>query len=111
LTIVDDEGDVVVGSSGEEEENPELLKAIRNRKSSPVSYAQWLSVSRRERDYAIALMIREADLALRSTDVYPVTNKNQTAPSNDIHDYLSLSKYYWPHPTKPKGLPYSTFRH
>ncbi|KAK3825809.1 MAG: alginate lyase domain-containing protein [Benniella sp.] len=51
-------------------------------------------------------MIREADLALQSTDVYSVTNKNQTTPSNDIHDYLSLSKYYWPHPTKPKGLPY-----
>ncbi|KAF9994375.1 hypothetical protein BGZ65_010005, partial [Modicella reniformis] len=102
---VDEEGDIAVGNSGEEE-TPELLKAIQERKASPVSYAQWLSASRRERNYALALMIREADLALRSTEVYSVTNRNQTAPSNDIHDYLSLSKYYWPNPKKPNGLPY-----
>ncbi|ORZ14309.1 alginate lyase-domain-containing protein [Lobosporangium transversale] len=51
-------------------------------------------------------MLREADLALESTAVYSVTNKNQTAPSNDIHDYLSLSKYFWPNKDKPDGLPY-----
>ncbi|KAH7059374.1 alginate lyase-domain-containing protein [Linnemannia elongata] len=51
-------------------------------------------------------MVREAELALASTEVYSVTNKNQTAPSNDIHDYLSLSKYYWPNKDKPSGLPY-----
>ncbi|KAI8595951.1 alginate lyase-domain-containing protein [Dissophora ornata] len=51
-------------------------------------------------------MVREADLALYSTEVYSVASKNQTAPSNDIHDYLSLSKYFWPDQSKSNGLPY-----
>ncbi|KAF9420090.1 hypothetical protein BGZ94_009215 [Podila epigama] len=83
-----------------------VIAAAKARKASSVTYAQMLSSTRRERDYAIALMVREADLALRSTEVYSVTNKNQTAPSGNIHDYLSLSKYYWPNPKTPNGLPY-----
>ncbi|KAG0245810.1 alginate lyase-domain-containing protein [Mortierella sp. GBAus27b] len=101
----EEDGDAA-DSSPQVEENVELLKAIKERKESPMSYTQWLNASRRERNYAIALIVREADLALRSELVYSVTNKNQTAPSNDIHDYLSLSKYYWPNPDKPNGLPY-----
>ncbi|KAF9968776.1 hypothetical protein BGZ70_007662 [Mortierella alpina] len=84
----------------------ELARATRARKNSPVTYPELLSANRRERDYAIALIVREADLALKSTEVYSVTNKKQTAPSNDIHDYLSLSKYYWPNPKSEDGLPY-----
>ncbi|KAF9289523.1 hypothetical protein BGZ68_009213 [Mortierella alpina] len=116
LAGTDDEGDVdpVVVSdeddeSSEEEvpaDETELARATRLRKSSPVTYPELLSANRRERDYAIALIVREADLALKSTEVYSVTNKNQTAPSNDIHDYLSLSKYYWPNPKSEDGLPY-----
>ncbi|KAF9109060.1 hypothetical protein BGX27_008043 [Mortierella sp. AM989] len=100
----DDEGDATSAPLGEEES--ELSIATKDRKASPISYAQVLSATRRERNYAIALMVREADLALNSTEVYSVTNKNQTAPSGDIHDYLSLSKYYWPNKNKLNGLPY-----
>ncbi|KAI8361083.1 alginate lyase-domain-containing protein [Mortierella sp. GBAus27b] len=104
-------------SSGEEEEfqeDPEdedqeetlLSSAVKARKKSPYTYTQLLSANRREFNYAIALLLREADLALKNTDVYSVTNKDQTAPSGDIHDYLSLSKYYWPNPKTENGLPY-----
>lgn len=103
---LDEDGNVVnPGDQGEIIESA-LAIATRARKASPVSYAQLLSAARRERDYAIALMVREAEIALASTEVYSVTNKNQTAPSNDIHDYLSLSKYFWPNKDKPNGLPY-----
>ncbi|KAF9993627.1 hypothetical protein BGZ79_001677 [Entomortierella chlamydospora] len=87
------------------EETP-LSIATRARKNSPVTYAQLLSANKREFDYAIALLVREANVALKNTDVYSVTNKNQTAPSGDIHDYLSLSKYYWPNKKTENGLPY-----
>ncbi|KAG0044080.1 hypothetical protein BGZ83_010676 [Gryganskiella cystojenkinii] len=107
---VDDEGDVVDSDEGSTavpltEETP-LEKATRARLASPATYPQLLSANRRERDYAVALIVKEADLALKSTDVYSVVLKDQTAPSNDIHDYLSLSKYYWPSLDKPGGLPY-----
>ncbi|KAK3843575.1 MAG: alginate lyase-domain-containing protein [Linnemannia gamsii] len=101
--LVDDEGNVI--EQGEIAETP-LAIATRARKASPVTYAQMLSATRRERDYAVALMVREAELALASTEVYSVTNKKQVAPSGDIHDYLSLSKYFWPNKDKPDGLPY-----
>ncbi|KAF9933938.1 hypothetical protein FBU30_003882 [Linnemannia zychae] len=105
--VVDDEGNVITsGESSVDLINTPLMIATQARKASPVTYAQMLSAARRERDYAIALMVREAELALASTEVYSVTNKNQTAPSNDIHDYLSLSKYFWPNKDTPDGLPY-----
>jgi hypothetical protein len=99
---------------GEEEDDEELTEeeetlltlAIRNRQNSPASYVDLLSANRRERDYAIALIVKEADQALKSEKVYSVVNKNQVAPSGDIHDYLSLSKYYWPNPNTPNHLPY-----
>ena len=103
---VDDDGNVINPSDQGETTETALAIATRARNASPISYAQMLSAVRRERDYAIALMVREAELALASTEVYSVTNKNQTAPSNDIHDYLSLSKYFWPNKDKPGGLPY-----
>ncbi|KAF8935413.1 hypothetical protein BGZ47_009960 [Haplosporangium gracile] len=89
-----------------EEEETLLSLAIKNRKNSPTSYVDLLSANRRERDYAIALIVKEADLALKNENIYSVTNKNQVAPSKDPHDYLSLSKYYWPNPNTPDGLPY-----
>ncbi|KAF9150411.1 hypothetical protein BG015_007790 [Linnemannia schmuckeri] len=103
---VDDDGNVINPGDQAETTESALAIATRARKASPVSYAQMLSATRRERDYAIALMVREAELALASTEVYSVTNKKQMAPSNDIHDYLSLSKYFWPNKDKPNGLPY-----
>ncbi|ORY01392.1 chondroitin AC/alginate lyase [Basidiobolus meristosporus CBS 931.73] len=32
--------------------------------------------------------------------------KTQTAPTKDIHDYVSLARYYWPDKRKRNGLPY-----
>ncbi|KAF9358322.1 hypothetical protein BGX34_008979 [Mortierella sp. NVP85] len=80
-----------------------LSIATKARNKLPISYAQLLNANKREFDYAVALLLREADLALKNTDVYSVTNKPQTAPSGDIHDYLSLSKYYWPNEADPSA--------
>ena len=46
--------------------------------------------------------------AERHLDQQPlsVMMKEKTAVSGDKHDYLSLSRYFWPDPTKPDGLPY-----
>ncbi|KAG0045898.1 hypothetical protein BGZ90_008334 [Linnemannia elongata] len=89
-----------------EEDETLLSIAIKNRKNSPASYVDLLSANRRERDYAIALMVKEADVALNNNQVYSVMNKNQFPPSGSKHDYLSLSKYYWPNPNTPDHLPY-----
>ncbi len=35
-----------------------------------------------------------------------VTDKLFPAPSGDKHDYVSLSKYFWPNPKTSDGLPY-----
>jgi Alginate lyase len=35
-----------------------------------------------------------------------VMEKTQSPPSGDKHDYLSISPYEWPDPSKPNGLPY-----
>jgi hypothetical protein len=37
---------------------------------------------------------------------YSVTYKDNTPPSGDKHDYMSLGPYWWPDPDKPDGLPY-----
>lgn len=100
------------GEDANTDEEPEVESdvsiASRKRLSTGVTYAQVLASTRAEREYAIALIVKEANQALKSTEVYSVTNKDQTAPSNDIHDYLSLSKYYWPNDKSPtgNGLPY-----
>ena len=47
----------------------------------------------------------EAERALESPCI-SVMQKDMTAASGDKHDYLSLSRYYWPDPSKPDGLPY-----
>ena len=50
-------------------------------------------------------LIDEAELALQSPCL-SVMQKEKTAASGDKHDYLSLSRYFWPDPSKPGGLPY-----
>ena len=50
-------------------------------------------------------LLEEAELAVRQA-CPSVMQKEQTAASGDKHDYLSLSRYFWPDPTKPDGLPY-----
>lgn len=37
---------------------------------------------------------------------YSVTFKQKPAPSKDPHDYVSLSRYFWPNPANENGLPY-----
>lgn len=48
---------------------------------------------------------READSALCAPVCY-VTEKQIVPPSGDKRDYMSLSPYWWPDPTKEDGLPY-----
>ena len=60
-------------------------------------------------DPAIKLALKNlrtaADAAVQNK-VYSVTHKKVTPPSGDAHDYLSYSRYWWPDPDKPNGLPY-----
>src|SRR5687767_1106958 len=50
-------------------------------------------------------LIADANAALRAPLVF-ATQKTTLPPSNDKHDYFSLSPYWWPDPAKPDGLPY-----
>lgn len=53
----------------------------------------------------IASLRSNADEALQRGP-YSVMNKKETPPSGDKHDYMSFSRYWWPDPEKPNGLPY-----
>lgn len=53
----------------------------------------------------IADLIKDCDKALRQPE-YSVTQKKTLPPSGDLHDYLSWSRYWWPDPSEPDGLPY-----
>lgn len=53
--------------------------------------------------YAKLLMEAEAELNKKP---YSVTYKAGVAPSGDKHDYVSLSRYWWPNPETPDRLPY-----
>src|ERR1700730_14973029 len=37
---------------------------------------------------------------------FSVTEKSVPPPSGDVHDYVSLSIYWWPDPAAASGLPY-----
>jgi hypothetical protein len=50
-------------------------------------------------------LLAEADKALAGP-TYSVVNKPFTPPSGDKHDYVSLSPYWWPDPSKQDGKPY-----
>jgi len=50
-------------------------------------------------------LLGNADRALKIENL-SVVNKPFTAPSGDKHDYMSLSPYWWPDPSKPDGKPY-----
>ena len=55
---------------------------------------------------AYTKLIADADFAL-GTYLVAVTDKSTVLPpSNDKHDYFSLSPYWWPDPAKKDGLPY-----
>jgi hypothetical protein len=50
-------------------------------------------------------IIARADEELEK-EIDPVTNKTTLPASGDIHDYHTLSSYYWPDPGKEDGLPW-----
>jgi hypothetical protein len=50
-------------------------------------------------------LLEEAEGVMQMTPP-SVMQKDRTAASGDKHDYLSLSRYFWPDPTKADGLPY-----
>jgi hypothetical protein len=56
---------------------------------------------------ALAKLLKQADAALK-VGPFSVVNKSELPPSGDKHDYLSLSRYSWPNPATPNGLPYIT---
>lgn len=60
-------------------------------------------------DKAISKTVKEiceaADKALTLTPP-SVAEKEPTPPTGDKHDYMSLSPYWWPDPSKPDGKPY-----
>jgi len=53
----------------------------------------------------LAELRKEADAIVPAVPM-TVTDKTTPAPSGDIHDYVSLSIYWWPDPAKPDGIPY-----
>jgi unsaturated chondroitin disaccharide hydrolase len=53
--------------------------------------------------YRKLLSEAEGDLSKKP---YSVTYKAGVAPSGDKHDYVSLSRYWWPNPDTPDRLPY-----
>lgn len=38
--------------------------------------------------------------------LYSVMQKEHMPPSGNIHDYMSLARYFWPNPNTENGLPY-----
>lgn len=54
---------------------------------------------------AYDVLLKQANKYL-STPTYSVTKKKGMAPSGDKHDYVSLSRYWWPNPNTPDKLPY-----
>jgi hypothetical protein len=47
----------------------------------------------------------EADKAM-TAGPFSVMDKQDTPPSGDKHDYMSLAPYWWPNPATKNGLPY-----
>jgi hypothetical protein len=51
-------------------------------------------------------LLRDAQTALRAPLISVTQKSTLLPPTNDKHDYFSLSPYWWPDPAKPDGLPY-----
>jgi len=47
----------------------------------------------------------EANTALKLPP-QTIVNKTKTPPSGDMHDYMSMARYWWPNPDTPNHLPY-----
>jgi hypothetical protein len=50
-------------------------------------------------------LLMDAEAALNEGP-FSVTDKEKLPPSGDKHDYASYSRYWWPDPNQPDGLPY-----
>ncbi|MBD1432002.1 alginate lyase family protein [Sphingobacterium sp. DN00404] len=50
-------------------------------------------------------LLQQADRAMVKP-IYSVTQKEGIAPSGNRHDYVSLSRYWWPNPKTANKLPY-----
>ena len=55
---------------------------------------------------AMAQLLADAQKALRAPLISVTQKSTLLPPTNDKHDYYSLSPYWWPDPAKPDGLPY-----
>ena len=55
---------------------------------------------------ALAALVQAADSFAAMKPVAVTDKKTLLPPTNDAHDYFSLSPYWWPDSTKPDGLPY-----
>jgi hypothetical protein len=75
--------------------DPVSLTAVRNE----------ILKGNRSYDTALTRLKAEADKCVKQK-IHTVIEKKQIPPGGDIHDYLSLSVYYWPDPSKKDGLPY-----
>ena len=62
-----------------------------------------------ERDPAVMpafnALIKDANRAINAP-AESVVLKSKPGPSGDLHDYWSVSPYWWPDPDMPGGLPY-----
>src|SRR5262245_17435085 len=55
---------------------------------------------------ALAALLADARKALATKPISVTQKSALLPPTNDKHDYFSLSPYWWPDPSKPDGLPY-----
>lgn len=56
-------------------------------------------------EQSLSALRLDAEAALKRGP-YSVVEKDVVPPSGDKHDYLSYSRYWWPNPDTPDGLPY-----
>ncbi|QDS99966.1 alginate lyase family protein [Adhaeretor mobilis] len=59
-----------------------------------------------ERQPAVLKRLRKSAALALERGPYSVMNKREVPPSGDKHDYQSFSRYWWPNPDTPDGLPY-----
>jgi len=55
---------------------------------------------------AVNKLLADADKALNTGPFSVTLKKTKTAPSGNIHDYVSQAPYWWADPSKPDGKPY-----
>lgn len=82
------------------------LPFILQDESKLASFKQRYGAKDKEVIPVIDTLLIAADEVLKAS-LYSVTfQKTKTAPSGDIHDYVSQAPYWWPDSSKPDGKPY-----